>query len=154
MISQLFISDQDINEEDNYGFTAINSCQSLDIVKYLHANGATNLSKGLQGAATQGKLDTLKYLLDNQADINTRFIDGESVLIGAFMSGSEEITDFVLERGADINAKNGEGVTALHKAAQFGLLKMVKYLIEKNAKINERENQGQTPLHFASKSLG
>ena len=148
------IFNSDINEEDSDGYTALHGAYSLDVVKYLHANGATNLSKGLRTAALAGKLETLKYLTDNQADINTRHVDGETVLMASVWNQNLEIVEYILQQGSDINAKSNVGITALHQAALYELLKVVKFLIEKNAEINERDSQGQTPLHFASKSPG
>jgi len=154
IVCLIFFSYEDIDEEDSHGYSALHGAYSLDVVKYLHENGGTNLSKGLRAAAIYGKLDTLKYLMDNQADINTTFVDGETVLMASIWSTKLEIVEYVLGNGADINAKNDTGMTALHQAALYEMLKIVKCLIEKGARINERDNQLQTPLHFAAKTPG
>ena len=118
---------EDIEAEDNAGYTALHGAHSLDVVKYLHANGATNISKGLMIAAVHGQLDTLKYLMDNQADINTKYVEGETVLIGAVCCEKLEIVDYVIEKGANIHDTNDAGNTALHQAAYWGYLNIVKF---------------------------
>jgi ankyrin repeat protein len=144
----------DIEEEDNAGLTAFHEAASLDVVKYLHEKGAKNVSKALFYPAIYGQLDTLKYLMDNQADINTTFIEGETVLIGSITSAKLDIVVYVIEQGADVNAKNDNGLTALHQAAFYGSLDIVKFLIERNAKIDAKDNQERTPLHLACMTSG
>ena len=56
-------------------------------------------------------LETVKYLLDLGADVNTMNASGQTALHGAAYMGGNAIVDYLLERGAKINAQDAQGQT-------------------------------------------
>jgi len=63
-------------------------------------------------AASEGRLDVVRYLLDEGADVNAREKFGNTALAEATYYGHIAVIKELLARGADINAI-GEGGTAL-----------------------------------------
>jgi len=63
-------------------------------------------------AAGEGKLDVVRYLLDEGADVNARENWGSTPLIEAAYSGHADVIKELLLRGADINVISEQG-TAL-----------------------------------------
>lgn len=93
----------DVNVVKKSGETPLELAISLDIVKILVENGATDLSRGLHLPAQNSKLDVLKYLLENGAEINTkRHYDGKSALQLACEFGSLDIVTYLTEKNADL----------------------------------------------------
>ncbi len=140
----------DVNEEDDDGYTAIHISSSLEMTKYLMEVGSQEISKGLHSAASKGNLDIIKYLVENNADIEIKNKTGQTPLIIASMNNQLDILDYLLERKADTETKDNDMMTALHWASKEGHLEIVKHLIEKGANIDETESNGFTTLHLAS----
>ncbi len=63
-------------------------------------------------AAGEGRLDAVRYLLDQGADVNARDERGRSALTEATFYGNTSVIKELVLRGADINAVSNEG-TAL-----------------------------------------
>ena len=66
-------------------------------------------------AAGEGRLDAVRYLLDQGADVNARDERGRSALTEATFYGNTLVIKELILRGADINAVTDEG-TALDVA--------------------------------------
>lgn len=64
------------------------------------------------GKAMSYQLEIVKILLEAQADINARSIDGKTPLIAAAMAVDEEMLSFLLEHGSEPNWQDSEGKTA------------------------------------------
>jgi ankyrin repeat protein len=63
-------------------------------------------------AAGEGRLDAVRYLLDQGADVNARDERGQSALTEAAFNGNPTVMKELILRGADLNALSDEG-TAL-----------------------------------------
>ena len=68
-------------------------------------------------AAGEGRLDAVRYLLDQGADVNARDARGRTALTEAAFSGNASVIKELIQRGADANVVSDEG-TALDVAAQ------------------------------------
>jgi ankyrin repeat protein len=86
-------------------------------MRWLHFAGAkidarSNLGSPLFLAAGEGKLDAVRYLLDEDANVNARETLGHTALAEAAYYGHVEVVKELLLHGADINAVSDDG-TAL-----------------------------------------
>ena len=68
-------------------------------------------------AAGEGRLDAVRYLLDQGANVNARDERGRTALTEAAFYGNASVVKELILRGADVNAISVEG-TALDVAAQ------------------------------------
>ena len=110
------------------------------------------LTKGLQmppiqEAAYFGDLDTVKTLVAEGTEVNTKDEAGYTPLHCALCGGHKEIVQFLLGEGADVNAKAADDRTPLcfARTAEAAVL-----LIAKGADANARVEYGHTVLHNAS----
>ncbi|MHB9147950.1 MAG: ankyrin repeat domain-containing protein [Candidatus Amoebophilus sp.] len=114
-------------------------------------------------AASGGRLDEVKALIDKGADVNIVGKYGNTPLHLATLENQVEVAKLLIESGADINAKNrGQGrysicCTPLLLAARKGRLEIAKLLLEKGADVNGKGKAGRLgkyggPLHEATKN--
>src|SRR5437016_12543166 len=87
---------------------------SLYRVRCLHFAGArintrSNLGTPLFLAVSEGKLDVVRYLLDQGANANARESSGGTPLAEAAYYGRVEVIKELLLRGANINAIGNHG---------------------------------------------
>ena len=115
-----------------------------------NSEGDTALIVATAYIRTTSNLDTVRFLLDRGADVNTKNNDGIRVLMLASLYGQSEAVKLVLDRGANINAKNNYEETALILASDNGYLEIVQLLLDKGADINAKNNKGETSLMLAS----
>jgi hypothetical protein len=102
-------------------------------------------------AERDGDIETIKILLKNGADINSKQTpDGATALMWAAVEGHMDMVKLLLDNGADINATNNVGMTALMGAAFIGQTNEVELLLDKGADINAKQNDGKTALLFAA----
>lgn len=69
-------------------------------------------------AAYDGKLEILRWLLVNGAEVNAKMNDGETALHIAARRQDSDAMELLLDHGADIDAVNGAGETALFLVAR------------------------------------
>jgi len=106
----------------------------LEIVKYLVENGANIHAKNdqaLRNASYYGDLEIVKYLVKNGADIHVR---NDEALRNACYKGQLEVVKYLVKNGADIHVRNDQ---ALRWASYYGYFEIVKYLVENGADIHE-----------------
>ena len=126
----------------------------------LHRNGAhphVRRSFGcspLHAAAFSGNLEVVRILIEYDADVNARDVDGYTPLYVAserenLQGGS--VLRLLLEHGADINARTNSGRTALHRASSFGILEAVRLLLENGVDVEAKNIDGETALQEAAK---
>ena len=90
---------------------------NLGRMRWLHFAGAkvdarSNLGNPLFLAAGEGKLDAVRYLLDEGANVNASEKQGHTALAEAAYYGHIDVVKELLLHGADINAVSDDG-TAL-----------------------------------------
>jgi uncharacterized protein len=93
---------------------------NLGRMRFLRFAGARVNARGRSGmplflAAGEGKLEVVRYLLDEGADVNAREALGNTALMEAAYFGHIDILKELLLRGADINTFGEQG-TALDVA--------------------------------------
>jgi ankyrin repeat protein len=99
--------------------------------------------------AKEGHKEVAKLLLNNGADVNTKFWSGCTALWSAISSRQEAMVKLLVEMGADINARDEGGQTPLWRAISSRQEVIVKLLVEMGADINARDENGRTPLWSA-----
>jgi ankyrin repeat protein len=123
-------------------------------VQLLVEHGAdVNLAYGgsppLSFATTIANVQTVAYLLDHGAHIDTEDESGDTAIMWAAFDDKKETFRLLLNRGADINHQNKSGHTALMLAIINGHLNYVKPLLQRGAKVGIRDEVGKTALQWA-----
>ena len=104
----------------------------------------------LWAAASHGRIQKVKHLLTNGADIEERGGPYKSTPLHiASLSSYEEVVLILLEMTADVSVKNKDGETPLHYAALGGHTIVARLLLSKGADVSATDNHGRMPLHFA-----
>lgn len=82
-------------------------------------------------ASKKGYLEIVKYLVENDFEVNARVMFGnETALILASQCGHLEIVKFLISKGADKNTQDYSGFTALMWASVRGYFQIVQCLVE------------------------
>ncbi|KAJ7114821.1 ankyrin repeat-containing domain protein [Mycena epipterygia] len=115
----------------------------IDIVRVLLANPNLDAENTLIEAARRGQTDSVRFLLENGADINS---NDDLALFEASSEGHIDIVCLLLENGTDINAKDG---SALCEATENGQLDIVHLLLanpdlDKGKALAGASSRGQT----------
>ena len=105
-------------------------------------------------AARCGRLDEVKELLQNRADLENRSDDfrKRTPLRFAAGGGHRDVVQLLLEKNAEIETRDEFGRTPLNAAAELGHRDVVQFLLEKKAKIETIDGRGYSLLYVAAKS--
>ena len=158
-------ADIDVNMLNDHVESAVSiACEkgNFEIVKLLWQKSGVDVNLRycrkntlLQYASEVGNLKTVKYLLDNHADIDVDLLndDGDSAVSIACERGYSEIAKCLLPKSRiDMNVRYGRSKeTLLLKASKRGNLKIVKYLLENHADndVNLRNVEGDSAVSIA-----
>ncbi len=129
----------------------------VDITEKLLKSGVPvdSLIKGstpLIMAARKGHLAIIKLLLEHEATIDMRDINGATALMNAVKNGNNIITaQYLIEQGADIHALDQRHNTPLIIATYQGNPKILQLLLDQGANINAKNNNGNTALIFIAR---
>jgi len=105
----------------------------------------------LQEAAASGKINVIKYLVSNGANVNVGVEHlGRTPLHNAAAHGQFETVKYLISIGADVNAKRDNNRTPLFEATLCGKTEIVKYLVSAGADVNVKTSGGNTMLHYAA----
>jgi ankyrin repeat protein len=88
-------------------------------------------------AASDGRLEVARSLLDSGANVNAREEENETPLMYAAVEGHTDVVLLFLSRGADVNAVSNNKETALGRAAMMGRTETVQALIDKGADVEK-----------------
>ena len=128
---------------------------NLDMLLDSIENGVdVNLETGFVGglgvAAIHGRLDVVKLLIQNGANVNTAQKGKATPLQLAVISGHIEIAKVLIQNGADVDAVNYYAFgTVLQTAAWHGHIEMVTMLLQNGADVNSRREGYGTALDDA-----
>ena len=100
-------------------------------------------------AAAFGSLECLKYLENNNADMNLVTPSGYSVVHWAAYGGWVDILEYLNSQKMPMNQTDSTEQNALHIAAARGHLNCVKFLVDCNIPLDKPAEYKWTPLHFA-----
>ena len=150
----------DINEADNYGYTALHLVHTSSSIKLLLEYGANKNPKSNNGmtplhcVAQDNDITVLQYILEHHyySDINEADNDGYTALHQACrFSKNINSINLLLEYGANKDSKSYDGNMLLHCAARNKYIPMLRYILEHNyySDINEADNDGETALFHA-----
>ncbi|MFA6065943.1 MAG: ankyrin repeat domain-containing protein [Candidatus Babeliaceae bacterium] len=95
-------------------------------------------------AAWHGYMPLVKFLLNNNANINHKTTMRNSVLHEALLRGHDDIVEVLIAHGADIHIRDNSGKTALHWAVATGKENIVKLLLAYGADSFISDNDGCT----------
>lgn len=104
----------------------------------------------LPNAAMNRDLDTVRALINDGADPNSRGQYATPALHWLVRVDELDSVRMLLEAGADVNATAGQGLTALSLAIGNGNDAMVKLLLDAGANANALETTGETMLMAAA----
>jgi ankyrin repeat protein/parvulin-like peptidyl-prolyl isomerase len=104
----------------------------------------------LHTAAEKGRLDEVRKLIAEGANIENISEGGYTPLASASLNGHEEVVLELIRAGAKVNFTGKEEIhPPLFHAAQYARYDVVKILLENGANPNFRGFQGVTSLHVA-----
>ncbi|RDW57747.1 Pfs, NACHT and ankyrin protein [Coleophoma crateriformis] len=103
-------------------------------------------------AATSGKIDMVKLLIETGADVNAQGGRHGNALQAASIHDHESIVQLLIKKGANVNAQKGHYGNALQAASHGGHESIVQLLIEKGADVNAQGGLYSNALQAASDS--
>lgn len=101
-------------------------------------------------AAADGNIVSVKQLVREGTDVDTRALDGWTPLTAAAREGRNEVIDELLTQGAEIDYPEGGGNTALFWASYYDHRSSVKLLLEKGANPTKKCNDCISPAQAAA----
>ncbi|RZC36667.1 Ankyrin repeat domain containing protein [Asbolus verrucosus] len=114
-------------------------------------NPNDNPSKRILLAAENGRLETLKALLEENPElINVTDKEGYSPLHRACYGNHVETVKYLLQNGANIAAKTELQWEPLHSCCRWNHIESAQILLAEGADVNAPSEGGQTPLHIAA----
>jgi len=175
-VEKLVVQGADINYTDQWGnfamFTAAweGNVEALDLFYHLGAKITFDDANLLCNAAYNGKIDSVKWLLDKGENANFTFSNtGENALHYTISKTSDmdervEIVKILIKAGTDVNQKTIagkptlcfmrdaylKGETPLHRAAAYGNVAIVKMLLDVGAEPSVKDANGDTPISWGS----
>lgn len=111
----------------------------------------------LTAAAVRGDFDSVKFPLQNGADVNAKNIMGNTAISCVFQSSKSprtvmEIVKLLLASGADMNTRNDRWETPLLIATQKNFEEVVELLLDHGCEANIKDINSSSPLHFAARN--
>lgn len=98
-------------------------------------------------------LESLKYLISLNIDLNAKNSDGDSILHMVFKNAAFDSLEYLIQNciRLNINAVDTENKTIFYHACEVGSLTIVKLLVQNcpNLKVNIQENNGSTAIQAA-----
>ncbi len=113
---------------------------------------AATADSPLVEAARNHDLKTIRSLLSQHADINSRSDDGSTALLWAAHQNDLDTAELLLGAGADANTANDFRMTPLSQACTNGSAAFVRLLLKSGANPNTAIATGVTPLMTCAKS--
>ena len=110
--------------------------------------GTQHGDTALHIATYHSELESMKLLIEHQADVNQAKKDGSTPLHVAVSCWSTDPMRILIEHGANVNQSTNDGSTPLHVAVSHK--RSMPLLIEHQADVNKQDQKGLTALHLAT----
>lgn len=175
-VEALVTQGANINYTDPWGNCAVFTAawegnpKALDLFYHLGAKISFEDTNLLCNAAFNGKVESVKWLLDKGEDANFAFTNtGENALHYTISKSSEmdervEIVQLLIAAGTDVNKKTLvgkstlcfmrdaylKGETPLHRAAAYANIPIIKMLLDAGAQPALKDANGDTPISWGS----
>ncbi|WP_419418543.1 ankyrin repeat domain-containing protein [Legionella sp. D16C41] len=104
-------------------------------------------------AAQNGRVDVIKALAKEGADLNQAVVDGVNVITLVFIAaqnGHVDVIKALVDAGADLNRAAVKGATPAFMAAQEGYANVIEVLADAGADLNQAMVDGATPAFVAA----
>ena len=148
-----------INAVDFEGWSALSYAVNngdIEIAKLLFENKAKikdELLIAIKSPIVESRIDMIKLLIDNKANINYADENGFNPLNIAIESGDMELTKFLITNGANVNSLMQDEVSLIGYAIAQNNMDLLQILIENGANVNYTggDSWADTPLQTASR---
>ena len=100
----------------------------------------------LAAAALSGQPNLAKLMIIAGADVESRNVNGETLLLEACRLGNERAVQIYLNCGSLTEVLSKEGDTALQLALRMRKYKIANYLVEAGANVNAKNRNGESLL--------
>lgn len=149
----------DVNSVDFEGWSALSYAVNngdIEIAKLLLENKAKikdELLIAIKSPIVESRINMMKLLIDNKANINYTDENGFNPLNIAIESGDMELTKFLITNGANVNSLMQDGVSLIGYAIAQNNMDLLQILIENGANVNytDGDSWANTPLQTASR---
>ncbi|KAK4427675.1 protein STIP1 [Sesamum alatum] len=126
----------------------------IELLKVLLAKGVnvdlqSDAGTPLIWAAGHAQKDSVKVLLEHNADPNVKTEDDITPLLSAVAAGSLPCLELLIKAGATVNVTAG-GATPLHIAADGGNPEIINCLLQAGADPNATDEDGLKPIQVAA----
>lgn len=112
-------------------------------------NKCDGLHTPLIWSAISGDLPMVKFLLDNNADIEGTNTKGSTALLWAICNNRIKTAKYLIKNKAEIDVINNNNITPLMIAAWKNYRNIVKYLVKNNANMELKDDKGRSALTIA-----
>ena len=148
-----------INAVDIEGWSTLSYAVNngdIEIAKLLLENKAKikdELLIAIKSPIVESRIDMIKLLIDNKANINYADENGFNPLNIAIESGDMELTKFLITNGANVNSLMQDEVSLIGYAIAQNNMDLLQILIENGANVNYTggDSWADTPLQTASR---
>jgi ankyrin repeat protein len=114
---------------------ALKYLYALQLTLFLLCGCAENKAEELVVAASDGDLSTVRRLLDQGVNVESRALDGLTPLKAAARKGRLDVVQLLTARGASINAGPNDDDTPLAVAAIYNHTDVAAFLIAHGGKL-------------------
>ncbi len=148
-----------INAVDIEGWSALSYAINngdIEIAKLLLENKVKikdELLIAIKSPIVESRINIMKLLIENGANINYTDENGFNPLNIAIESGDMELTKFLITNGANVNSLMQDGVSLIGYAIAQNNMDLLQILIENGANVNYTggDSWANTPLQTASR---
>ena len=149
----------DVNSVDFEGWSALSYAVNngdIEIAKLLLTNKAKindELLLAIKSPIVESRIDMMKLLIDNGANINYADENEFTPLNTAIETGDMELTKFLITNGANVNSLMQDGVSLIVYAISQNNMDLLQILIENGANVNNTTGDywAGSPLITASR---